>query len=176
MTALKACIELLDDQTDPKLKKTAETSLQRIEELLSALQENARARENRFDGACYIADLESFIAQASKLDFQIEGGEFILPMAQKGMEIILTQLLRNSKEHGATRIHIRGFETGLSFTDNGSGIDEIEKVFTPFYTTKRETGGTGMGLSIVENVLKAHGGRIEPVKVDIGARFDISFH
>ena len=46
-------------------------------------------------------------------------------------------------------------------TDFGTGIDEknIERLFEPFYTTKPE--GLGMGLSISQTIIKAHGGTVE---------------
>jgi PAS domain S-box-containing protein len=46
-------------------------------------------------------------------------------------------------------------------TDFGAGIDEnnIERLFEPFYTTKPE--GLGMGLSISQTIIKAHGGAME---------------
>jgi signal transduction histidine kinase len=46
-------------------------------------------------------------------------------------------------------------------TDFGTGIDEnnIERLFEPFYTTKPD--GLGMGLSISQTIIKAHGGTIE---------------
>ena len=46
-------------------------------------------------------------------------------------------------------------------TDFGTGIDEnhIDRLFEPFYTTKPE--GLGMGLSISQTIIKAHGGTME---------------
>lgn len=51
-------------------------------------------------------------------------------------------------------------ETFLEVTDCGCGIPEQdrEKVFQPFFTTKKE--GTGLGLAIVRKIVEAHGGRI----------------
>ncbi|MHB8843667.1 MAG: ATP-binding protein [Nitrospirota bacterium] len=48
----------------------------------------------------------------------------------------------------------------ISVQDTGAGIpqDEIEKIFKPFYTTK--TRGAGLGLAIVERIVKEHGGEI----------------
>jgi signal transduction histidine kinase len=48
-----------------------------------------------------------------------------------------------------------------SVTDFGTGIDEnnIDRLFEPFYTTKPE--GLGMGLSISQRIIKAHGGIME---------------
>ena len=48
----------------------------------------------------------------------------------------------------------------LTVTDNGAGIDkEIEdKIFIPFFTTK--TQGTGIGLSLVKQIMHLHNGHI----------------
>lgn len=55
----------------------------------------------------------------------------------------------------------------ISFTDNGIGIpeDELDKIFEPYYSTKRE--GSGLGLVIVHRVIRDHGGTIE-VKSKLG--------
>jgi len=53
--------------------------------------------------------------------------------------------------------HIRIF-----FTDDGPGIapENIEKVFNPFFTTRKVGQGTGLGLSICYGIVNEHGGRI----------------
>ncbi len=49
----------------------------------------------------------------------------------------------------------------VDFLDSGKGIKEehLGKIFTPFFTTHQM--GTGLGLSVVHNIVTAHGGRIE---------------
>ena len=49
----------------------------------------------------------------------------------------------------------------VHFQDSGNGIDEeiIDKIWAPFFTTKEQ--GTGLGLGIVKNIIEAHGGKIE---------------
>jgi len=56
-----------------------------------------------------------------------------------------------------------GFYQILSVSDTGHGIsaNEMEKIFDPFYTTKRPDEGTGMGLSVVHGIVKSHGGAIK---------------
>ena len=48
----------------------------------------------------------------------------------------------------------------IAVQDSGTGLDKsvIERVFEPYYTTKRE--GLGMGLSVSKTIIAAHGGRI----------------
>ena len=48
-------------------------------------------------------------------------------------------------------------------TDNGNGIPQniVDKIFQPFFTTKPTGQGTGLGLSLVYDIIKAHGGEIK---------------
>jgi len=51
----------------------------------------------------------------------------------------------------------------VEFYDNGIGIKpkDLSKVFDPFFTTRRETGGTGLGLSVSFGIIRDFGGTIE---------------
>jgi signal transduction histidine kinase len=51
----------------------------------------------------------------------------------------------------------------VTVTDNGVGIppENLDKVITPFFTTKPIGQGTGLGLSICDGVVRAHGGRMQ---------------
>ena len=51
----------------------------------------------------------------------------------------------------------------LEIEDEGCGIDaeQLERMTDPFFTTKRESGGTGLGLSVSEGIVKDHNGRLE---------------
>lgn len=65
----------------------------------------------------------------------------------------------------------------LSVRDNGMGIPEKikEKIFQPFFTTKPSGQGTGLGLSLSYDIIKAHGGELAVNSVDgEGAGFVIS--
>ena len=51
----------------------------------------------------------------------------------------------------------------VSVSDNGSGIPSsiVDKIFQPFFTTKPTGSGTGLGLSLSYDIMKAHGGEIK---------------
>ena len=51
----------------------------------------------------------------------------------------------------------------IGVKDNGKGISQkiIDKIFQPFFTTKPTGQGTGLGLSLAYDIIKAHGGEIK---------------
>jgi signal transduction histidine kinase len=52
---------------------------------------------------------------------------------------------------------------GIRVKDNGNGIPQkvLDKIFQPFFTTKPTGQGTGLGLSLSYDIVKAHGGEIK---------------
>ena len=89
--------------------------------------------------------------------------------AKQGIEgykpevIVTTKMLSNSIE--------------ICVKDNGPGIPEDikDKIFQPFYTTKPTGSGTGLGLSLSYDIVKAHGGELKlNVKKSGGAEFNIA--
>lgn len=57
----------------------------------------------------------------------------------------------------------------ITISDTGTGIDQtlIDKIFTPYFTTKELGKGTGLGLSVVHGIVKEHGGDIQ-VNSEVG--------
>ena len=51
----------------------------------------------------------------------------------------------------------------IKIKDNGHGIPQniVDKIFQPFFTTKPTGQGTGLGLSLSYDIIKAHGGEIK---------------
>jgi len=67
-------------------------------------------------------------------------------------------------------------KTEIRVTDNGNGIPQkvLDKIFQPFFTTKPTGQGTGLGLSMSYDIVKAHGGelKVETTEGD-GSEFNI---
>lgn len=67
-------------------------------------------------------------------------------------------------------------ELSISVHDNGNGIPQqvLDKIFQPFFTTKPTGQGTGLGLSLSYDIVKAHSGRLEvETKEGVGTEFRI---
>ncbi|NIP44107.1 MAG: GAF domain-containing protein [candidate division Zixibacteria bacterium] len=86
-------------------------------------------------------------------DFMPDGGEIIISGREKNGSIV------------------------LDFADSGIGIEETElsKVFDPFYTTKTNGAGTGLGLSVCYGIIQNHGGNISVKnRPEGGAQFTVN--
>ncbi|MDG1407536.1 MAG: ATP-binding protein [Octadecabacter sp.] len=83
------------------------------------------------------------------------------------LEQVIVNLLRNALD--ATKMSpdpnieillAQGDVVRLSVRDNGSGIEDLDELFEPFYTTKAPGDGTGLGLAISSGIVNDFGGRL----------------
>lgn len=151
----------------------------RASEVVERMQTMARQGEN----VKHVVDCNELIDTAVKLaeseariyDIQIEfdRGADLAPVSVDGVQIqqVALNLLRNGMEamtatdsdERSITIRTRKLDDRqieISVSDRGCGVpeDHADKLFTPFSTTK--TSGMGMGLSISQAIVRAHGGSI----------------
>jgi nitrogen fixation/metabolism regulation signal transduction histidine kinase len=116
-----------------------------------------------------------------KTDFK---EDFELLADTEQIEMVLINIIKNGVEAVENRlnpqIRIRTYEIDeqkiIEIADNGSGIEPeaLEKIFIPFYTTKKT--GSGIGLSLSRQIMQMHGGNLKvSSKVGEGSRFLIIF-
>ena len=102
------------------------------------------------------------------------------------MQQVLTNLINNALQamstergSGKLRLRTRTKEDGrvaVEVGDNGPGIppDILPRIFDPFFSTKKQGGGTGLGLSVSFGIVRDHGGEIQVRShVGIGTTFSI---
>jgi two-component system osmolarity sensor histidine kinase EnvZ len=119
--------------------------------------------------------LERIISYYKKLGREIDykfdlTSEFTMEVKRSNLQRAVRNLIDNAFNH-ATKVNMTAEITGGRFRimvdDNGSGIPKSERqnIFKPFYridnSRNLDKTGAGLGLSIVMDVVKSHGGRVE---------------
>lgn len=164
LTTIKAAAELLEgadlSAEDARLVAAIAASSVQMQADLAALHRVAAAREAAFQGQAQLTAVAARLRQMFAVE--ITATEALLPMAEDGLVLALGHLVANAAEHGATRIDMTVQDGALKVADNGQGISDgnRDRIFAPFFTTRRDAGGTGMGLAILRGLLAAHGGEI----------------
>ncbi len=185
LSAIRGAAELLasdpeiSDETRRLVGSIAEAEA-RAEDLLVAARQIAAARAPDHHGQTMLNDIVPAPSHPG-LEISIHGGNVALPLAPEGLRVILAHLIENAAEAGAKNVRIQAEKSSdgpvLAISDDGPGISEgnRDRVFDPFFTTRRDAGGTGMGLAIVQTLLLAHGAEIGVEPAEKGAHFSIRF-
>lgn len=98
------------------------------------------------------------------------------------LEQVLVNLLRNAldatksvrRPEVAIILAASGETVSVTVRDNGHGIEDLNALFEPFYTTKQAGDGVGLGLAISSGIVSDHGGRLTAHNAtDHGAVFEM---
>ncbi len=126
-----------------------------------------------------VADLAPLlIASGGTIEVRIEHREPCRGDAA-ALERVVTNLVQNAIEHGGRHVTVRVIGAAFEVEDDGPGIppDERERVFEPFHRLRPRSTGSGLGLSLVQQVVERHGGQVSItdaagggtcVRVDLG--------
>jgi signal transduction histidine kinase len=194
LTSLQGTAEILlehfDDVPEEKRKQFLNNLLedsQRLQKLVERLLELAKAdsMQPTQENVYLLETLQKlenrYQERGLQLAFKNISANLQLPMSEDALETVLINLFENSLQHGANRVEISG-SAGLDgiiikIHDNGNGISAAnrERIFTPFFTTRRGSGGTGLGLGIISSLLKNWQASIELGESRKGALFIIRF-
>ncbi|SDB22201.1 PAS domain S-box-containing protein [Desulfonatronum thiosulfatophilum] len=114
---------------------------------------------------------EQFKKQGVSLELNLDPDLPKLNMDAHKMKQVVLNLLMNSRQAVDGKKGIIALRTGrlveersvvFTIRDNGQGIPEYiqDKIFDPFFSTKRTGEGTGLGLSVSYGIIREHGGEI----------------
>lgn len=194
LTSISGAIELLEDHGETMSDSERQRFLtniaadaDRLSRLVRRMMELAKADmgmpagTEQADVAATLAKIADSYRSAA-FDIGIDAADALpaVRMDPVGLETIAATIIDNARQAGASRllIHARrqGDQVVIAFTDNGSGIagGDRDRLFEPFFTSKRHSGGTGMGLSIARSLAEAHGGSIDLVETAEGTCFALS--
>jgi len=116
------------------------------------------------------------IAAGYDLEFEAKVPEVIVTGDAASLQRALTNLIRNAVDHaggqGKISIHVLAGGT-IEVADEGPGVapEHRTKIFEPFFRIRPRPTGAGLGLSLVEQIAKAHDGTASVVAQTHGARF-----
>ena len=115
--------------------------------------------------------ISSEYSKDSDISLDIPVPDLILYADESLIAHVVTNLLKNAVEAGATSISLSAYTTPddsiiIDISNNGNPIpsEEAQQIFVPFFTTKPT--GSGIGLSISRQIMKQSGGSLELIKSD----------
>ncbi len=165
-----ACLEIIIEESDRldricegflDLSRPMETRPEKVE--LAALLHRLAAKEEAAFGE---ADV--------RLTVRTQGAETV-DIDPVRIEQACRNLLKNAREATGSGGHVTlsVWKDGFEVADDGPGLpDEVRRsLFTPFLTAKPR--GNGLGLTVVQRVAEAHGGRVVVGEVEKGASFRV---
>lgn len=181
------------------LLKKGYKSNERIIALVNDMLNVSRIEEGRFGYKMLKGDLSKIVdsiledlsgnleKKSIKLTFDKDSDFPLLNFDAKKMTLVMQNLIENaikySPEHGKINIKMRrdGKFVKVVIKDNGIGIPEADKgkLFSKFYRAENalrlQTEGSGLGLFIVKNIVKKHGGDISVESEEgVGSKFIIT--
>ena len=115
------------------------------------------------------------------IQFESECASTLTVLANRnGLRSAIGNLVSNAGRHANANVTIQGFKLGphivIRVDDDGPGIGEkdIEKVFKPFVRLDNKEKGSGLGLALVDRIVKKHNGFVSVSRSPMGgARFEI---
>jgi two-component system NtrC family sensor kinase len=180
IAGLSSYAQLLLSETSPgdpryPILKKMERQTFRAAHLVNNLLEFARPRQRtplKTDLRGVLANAAesvetAFAGRRLELETEPEGPPALVIGDPRDLEQVFVNLLTNARDaspEGGTvtcRLERRGENVRVTVADCGPGLTaaSAERVFQPFYTTKK-SGGTGLGLAISRDIVRRHGGTI----------------
>lgn len=186
LTGIRGAIELLQDHgatmSDAERRRflaNADADAGRLTLLVSRLLDLARAdMTSAADGQSDVVGVALKLADAHRrngisIAVEADAPQVRVVIAPEPLEAVLTTLIENGLQAGADRITIRVEATApvvVHVIDNGAGIPpgDRDRIFEPFFTSRRTSGGTGLGLSIARALLAGSGGTLDLAEAERG--------
>ena len=182
ITAAKSLVQQIgEDPSDPdngEYARVAIEELNRVEHSIAHLLRYAREEPVKSEQTVLADVVESAMdtfkdrlaRQSVRVDQQVAGDTRLDGDPDKLRRVVINLVSNaldamedapDAKLTVAAGQNLAGTEVWLQIKDNGMGMsrDKIEKIFSPFHTSKAH--GTGLGLAITRKLVELHGGRIE---------------
>lgn len=166
--------EILEESTTTVLTEVGR--LKRIVGEFSSFARMPQPQKDTLSIGDVIAEVMALYRADAAVALRVRGPESLpaVHADREQLKQVLVNLIKNSKEAGASEVVLalassRGV-VEIRLEDNGPGLtdDARASLFTPYFTTKAKKGGSGLGLSIVQQIISDHGGTIEAKNGETG--------
>lgn len=190
-------IEVVDHKADEKVLKPIferiESTVNRLSRIITSMQILSRDGSGAPKARMGLEKPVNVCVELVEEKFRKAGVELMLKLDPKAVVIgneneisqVVANLLNNAfdaikdRQERWIRIETQAFPTyvQLSLTDSGPGIPEpiARKIMQPWFTTKTYNQGSGLGLSISQKIVQAHGATLELDRTDPNTRFVLKF-
>ena len=168
LTRIRMAVELMKENADSKRKAGLEQDIAELDALIDEILLASRLDAVKEREADEEVDLLALAAEecARYEDVPLDGEPVTVRGDSRLLRRMLRNLLENAKCHGAPPIGMRVSRTGdvaeIAVCDHGPGVPEAERerVFDPFYrhAGTEEIKGAGLGLALVRQIARRHGG------------------
>jgi signal transduction histidine kinase len=165
LSRIRLGIELFQEKGDPKYKEALECDIRELDELIDEILLASRLDATRTLPMHEHVDLLALVAEECARHEIVPQGEPASVLGDpKLLRRLVRNLLENAKRHGRppVRVTLRRVngKAQLDIMDAGEGIPEAERerVFTPFHRLRPDGAGTGLGLALVRQIARLHGG------------------
>jgi two-component system, OmpR family, sensor histidine kinase CreC len=156
---------------------------ERLETMTQRLRELARAEGAPQNESSELGSVVSGLKSRFPTRAIAAGGclDRSIGMSAEKALIVLTHLTDNAIRHNAKNIRLEAANDDaairLTLSNDGDPISQAnrDRIFDTFFTTRRDTGGTGMGLAIVRAIMASHGGSIRLKPTEQGVAFELQF-
>ncbi|MBL0375086.1 HAMP domain-containing histidine kinase [Rhizobium sp. KVB221] len=169
LARLRMAIEMFEVSQSQPTKNEIIRNLAELDELVEEILLKSRLDGDRPPPLDQPIDLLALAAEeAAFADADVEGDEIRLTGNERMIRRLIRNLLQNAIRHGKPPVGIavrnKGDVAEIRVQDHGSGLksEDAERVFEPFYRPpgRSETdGGWGLGLALVAEIARFHGGR-----------------
>lgn len=184
LARIRLGIERLSAHAEPALQEELKRSIAELDALIGEMLLASRLDTLQRTERSEPVDLLALTAEeAAHFDCEVEGESVTVRGDPTLLRRMVRNLLENAQRHagGATRIAVARATSGgiLLVEDRGPGIrqEEHERIFEPFYSSPSRPGvrGAGLGLSIVRQIARAHGGSVSyAAREEGGSRFTVT--
>jgi len=161
LARIRMALELIKEGVDAKRRRELEQDVAELDALIDEMLLASRldalpSLETQED-----VDLLALAAEeCARYDLEAQGEPVVIRGDPRLLRRMIRNLLENARRHGTPPMEVQVRDHTLRVCDTGPGVPEAERerIFEPFYRRPGASQGAGLGLTLVREIARRHGG------------------